>query len=175
MIETFRIDPRDYEVAERRVAERYREGVIASHPVAHAVSLLSKTLIGRAVIAVAGVAVAGAVATVAAPGLAIAGGGFAATLLVAYSRNKARDFDAHVVDKIEATRKSGIFARDIEFEMDAMAEHQLRLMAEMGAPVDVKKLPSAGAAFNTGRHGHVPTGQPLTGGHPEVLAVMRQR
>ncbi len=174
MSRTVRLDPRDHAEAERRVAAYYRDSTIASHEIMYASARLSKTLLGRAVIGAGAVAAASVIAVFAAPGLALAGGGFAAMLMVAHSRNKTREFEALVADTIAAKKKSGAFARQVDAEMELMAEHQMRLLAELGGPA-LKTVKTAVAGAFNGRTRSAARGMPLTGGSPEVLAAMRMR
>lgn len=174
MSNALRLDPRDLAEAQRRVAEYYRESAIANHELLYAAGRMSKTLLGRAVIGAAAVATASVIAAFAVPGLAIAGGGFAAMLMVAHSRNKSRAFETLVADTIAGKKKSGAFDQQVEVEMELMAEHQMRLLAELGGPALKTVKTAAAGAFN-GHNRSPATGMPLTGGSPEVLAAMRMR
>lgn len=173
-------DEQNRAAAEKNVTRRYRDVVISQNAALHAVGRMSKTFLGRTVIGVFSVAVGGAIALVAAPGIAILGGGISAALLVAHSRNQERKFEYLVADTIAEKRKSGAFDHAAHVEMVMMTEHRMRLMAELGRPglSDIAlpaKNVNAGAAFNnsTSRSRH--TGMPLTGGSPDVLAAMRAR
>lgn len=171
------LDDQDRAAAEKTVARQYRETVIAQNDLLHFMGNLSKTFVGRALIAGAALVVGAAVAPVAVPGVAIVGAGFSAALMVAYSRNKARELEFMIADTIADKKKSGAFDHSVRVEMVMMAEQQMRLRSELGGDAvrTVTAALDAGTAFN-GRTVRSPnTGMPLTGGSPEVLAAMRMR
>ncbi len=171
------LDDQDRAAAEKTVARNYLESVIAHNSLLHFMGNLSKTFIGRTIIAGAALAVGAAIAPVAMPGVAIVGAGFSAALMVAYSRNKARELEFMISDTITDKKKSGAFDQNVRIEMVMMAEQQMRLRSELGGDVvsHDKAAMDAGAAFNGSTMRSPNTGLPLTGGSPEVLAAMRMR